>query len=668
MAYRSKRYTRDELNQEARRLGLSPRRYRNKDLLVEALNELVKADKSILPPFRLETCLGDPRRQGFTRGEADEYGTKVGLEAASYPNKRAVCEAIQNRLAPAASLVAAPSRTPVAVPAQARPAADPAKPPASPPLITLTEAPVRVRDSAPAASASSLAVSIQNIQNIQNIQSSQNDISKLPFPLRDDRPLVSDDWNRDGWNPFPLQLDLPECGYRRQALLGEGGYGSVYDVSREGRTFALKVTKSDISKTLINAQLIEAYVLAHARHPHVARAYDIFFSCGVSSLAPPSLYYLLQKADGGNLKDWLKTSRTTIEKLNMLQQIVSGVAFLHRHSVIHADLKPYNILVHQGKAQVADFSLAKRWTGTPHSELVQTYYWRAPEIELGEYGLPSDMWAVGMLMWDIFGDDIPLIGYRANRGVEILLPSIFYALGKPEDWPAAHLHDKYNLLMTGQGAPKPYARIKIPALKGDPLAPEIWELFNQCLTFDPTQRITAAEFLRSPLFAGLDNPTGHWIESGPTRMLNSPKFTKILYEWLEALRNRMRSPISTLALTFDLIERTLAIIKQPGNKDLQLLGVTCYSLAAAINEKGTTPTSYYVRMCAGAYTADQILAAQKQICQLLRFQLWPTNWPVVCTIQETQKLVIEHLTHVTLPTPLQDLYTARDYAELCYRA
>jgi len=616
MTYRAKRYTRAELDTEARRLGLDPQQYRNKDLLTEALNELAARDPSVLPLFKIATCNASPLKQGFTRQEADSYAQKLGLDPSSYANKREVCTAINSALDGRSTPVRAQS-----------------------PVL-----PVRIPEPVAALPAA--------------------EVAPLPFTLR---LTDSSSSSINDWRPFPLQTDKSHCGYEVDKKLGQGGYGTVYNVGREGRTYALKTVKSDIIG-VTPEMMIEAYVLAHARHPHIIPARDIFFECNERlSDSLPRINFLLEVADQGSLSQWLKSPHTIDEKLQLVQQVVSGVAFLHRHNVVHADIKPGNVLVHQGKAWLADFSLSQRWTGKPLTRKVQTIFWRAPEIIFRDYGLPSDMWAIGALMWDIFQFDLQSIfGFASAEDDEsALMREIMRIIGKPSNWPPAKHQAKYDQLMKGATFPKPKVGISIPSLKDDPRAIKIWTLFNRCLTFDPAERITAAEFLQSPIFANMPNVEGYWVESGSSRSLTSVAYNKVLYSWLRETQLNYKHLTSTLALAIDIVERSLVVFKQPVLKDLQLLGIASYSLAAAMNEEYPISASRYAWITDNAYTVATLLAAQSQICQALQFQLWPDNWPVICTDLAVQESVILRYAENTLSPDLVKLYTERRYAELC---
>ncbi len=90
-----------------------------------------------------------------------------------------------------------------------------------------------------------------------------------------------------------------------------------------------------------------------------------------------------------------------------MKQLLEGVAALHKHSVIHRDLKGANILVNrQHDIKIADFGLGRPIhpnAKAPLTNQVVTLWYRAPELLLGErkYGPGIDMWSCGCLLAEL---------------------------------------------------------------------------------------------------------------------------------------------------------------------------------------------------------------------------------------------------------------------------
>lgn len=91
---------------------------------------------------------------------------------------------------------------------------------------------------------------------------------------------------------------------------------------------------------------------------------------------------------------------------NMLFQVLSGLAFMHRHGFFHRDLKPENLLCSGPElVKIADFGLAREIRSRPpYTDYVSTRWYRAPEVLLHStrYGSSIDLWAIGCIMAELY--------------------------------------------------------------------------------------------------------------------------------------------------------------------------------------------------------------------------------------------------------------------------
>jgi cell division cycle 2-like len=191
------------------------------------------------------------------------------------------------------------------------------------------------------------------------------------------------------------------------------------------------------------------------------------------------------------------------EVKTLLQQLASGLSYLHSHWILHRDIKTSNLLLNnRGRLKIADFGMA-RYVGDPPptrlTQLVVTLWYRAPELLLGEskYGAAIDMWSVGCVMGELLTRE-PLL--QGKNEVDELT-KIFELCGVPteETWPTFRRLPNARLLRlpsNPQAAAGSRIRSKFPLLTGAGAA-----LLNGLLALDPAKRPTASEMLAHEYFA-----------------------------------------------------------------------------------------------------------------------------------------------------------------------
>ena len=126
-------------------------------------------------------------------------------------------------------------------------------------------------------------------------------------------------------------------------------------------------------------------------------------------VAGPSLASVLRQYPAGlplaEVRHWLKG-------------LVEGVAYLHDHGIVHRDLKPANLFMEEGIVKIGDYGLAKLITpsqGTEHSESIGTCHYMAPEIGSGKYHKPIDVYAMGVILYEMLTGRVPFEGETVNE-------------------------------------------------------------------------------------------------------------------------------------------------------------------------------------------------------------------------------------------------------------
>jgi serine/threonine-protein kinase ULK/ATG1 len=87
-----------------------------------------------------------------------------------------------------------------------------------------------------------------------------------------------------------------------------------------------------------------------------------------------------------------------------MEQILMGFLELIENSVIHRDVKPENIMMHNGKLKIADFGFAKNVISSKHMQksMVGTPLYMAPQVLKREkYTSKCDIWALGVIFYEV---------------------------------------------------------------------------------------------------------------------------------------------------------------------------------------------------------------------------------------------------------------------------
>jgi serine/threonine protein kinase len=195
--------------------------------------------------------------------------------------------------------------------------------------------------------------------------------------------------------------------------LSGGGFCIMYDATWAGIKVAVKRIFDPVITDELKAEFSnEVNMLASLRHPNVV---SILGACS----KPPSLLIITEFLERGSLFHTLHLSKvelTRSRKLWFSIQVARGLAFVHANNCVHRDIKSYNMLVDKNLVcKVCDFGLARRLPLTPGTSAAGTVSYIAPELWRHEQGgLPADVYAVGILLNEIWALEVPFDGMDAN--------------------------------------------------------------------------------------------------------------------------------------------------------------------------------------------------------------------------------------------------------------
>jgi eukaryotic-like serine/threonine-protein kinase len=260
--------------------------------------------------------------------------------------------------------------------------------------------------------------------------------------------------------------------YEIEGRIAAGGIGVVYralDTTLQ-RPVAIKILASS-SADARQSLLREARAASALNHPHICTIYEVGEHGGVPFIA-------MELVDGQPLRDLIPRDGFAFETIVRYgTQVAKAVEHAHKHGIVHRDLKSANVMISaESQAKVLDFGLASRLpvadmdtlTRTRAAEgnagpLAGTLAYLAPEVlRGGPSNKRSDVWALGVLLYEIASGSLPFRG------------------SSPFDLTAA--------ILEGSSAPLP-AKIPMP----------LRAVIGRCLARDPAQRYQHAGELRVAL-------------------------------------------------------------------------------------------------------------------------------------------------------------------------
>ncbi len=234
----------------------------------------------------------------------------------------------------------------------------------------------------------------------------------------------------------------PLEGYTIKRAIGRGGFGEVYyATSDSGKEVALKLITRNLE--------IERRGVAQCMNlkcPNLLAIHDI------KGNDDGDTFVIMEYVAGPNLAQVLADYPQGMPIPDVrawLRGLVEGVSYLHDHGIVHRDLKPANLFMEEGVVKIGDYGLSKMITServSNHSESIGTCHYMAPEISTGKYNKPIDIYAIGVILYEMIVGQVPFDGETVG---EVLIK---------------HLTTRPDL----SALPEPFRAIVAQALAKDP--------------------------------------------------------------------------------------------------------------------------------------------------------------------------------------------------------
>lgn len=350
--------------------------------------------------------------------------------------------------------------------------------------------------------------------------------------------------------------------------LGEGGFGKVYKINKNGKSYALKTFKK---RDLSAGNLIELDILRRVNHPNVVNAVDVYFStegckvCVLMELATSDLHSLIGSRP-----------LTMMEKIDIMFSLVCGLAYLHANDIIHRDIKPSNVLMFGSTPKIADYGLAViSPTKTHPTSHAGTRNYKAPELLVGYPTFDSgiDVWAMGLTFYELLTDGERIVeGETPEECVQNIVDGIgkFPARLKLNGW-------NYDVVLPSD----PFENIDQP-----------WRgVIKEMLTIDPDKRPNAQTLLKNfgNYKGGCSTPK---IELLPFIFDISEPYTDIRSEWLRnayeaSAKDESDLDYKVFFLGVDIADRFFTLEKRLTIEQIELYLPACFSLAVCLLKEDT---------------------------------------------------------------------------------
>ena len=218
------------------------------------------------------------------------------------------------------------------------------------------------------------------------------------------------------------QLNRALAGrYRVERELGHGGMATVFLAHdlRLDRPVAVKVFPRPVRQLVESTRFErEIRIAARLNHPQIVPVHD-------SGSADGLLYYVMPRIEGETLRERLARAELSLGHAIAIATLVArGLDYAHRQGYVHRDIKPDNILLHEGGAMITDFGVALALseacssdTDTAPGLAVGTPAYMSPEQAAGERELDgrTDQYALACVLFEMLAGVAPFRSGTARQ-------------------------------------------------------------------------------------------------------------------------------------------------------------------------------------------------------------------------------------------------------------
>jgi len=196
--------------------------------------------------------------------------------------------------------------------------------------------------------------------------------------------------------------------YRIEKRLASGPRADVYKAydTIHGTRVALKIANPNIIEDgFLDEFRHEARLSSRMEHANILPVQNASFIDG---------YFVIAMRLGmETLADRMTRRMATETAMNFASQALAGIAHAHANKIIHCDVKPENFIIFPGNhLRLTDFGFSKVALRTVKASGSGTLGYLAPEQALGRPMFQSDVFALGLVIYQLFGKQLPEYPYQ----------------------------------------------------------------------------------------------------------------------------------------------------------------------------------------------------------------------------------------------------------------
>ncbi|OHS93739.1 Serine/threonine-protein kinase pakC [Tritrichomonas foetus] len=215
---------------------------------------------------------------------------------------------------------------------------------------------------------------------------------------------------------YVLKNNDPRLFTHHLKLIGTGLTAKVYSGIYNSREIAIKEMKVRKSHIRYIAEEIHTMAQVHSKY---------LINLISAHLVDNKIWILMEYMNGGTLSQILNYIELTEPQIAyIVNKLLKAVLSLHRNNLIHRDIKCGNVFLSKdGSIKLGDFGFATQISEryNPHSSIVGSPYWMAPELVSGfEYSFPIDIWSIGILCRELADGQPPLSELPPRKAMSVV--------------------------------------------------------------------------------------------------------------------------------------------------------------------------------------------------------------------------------------------------------